>query len=86
LITNIYYEHASSSSVSLNVTKLASPARPDAPDTSHNTSPALASSPAPKKTTSPAKDDPPLEQDNLAPEVHMDSGAQQDISDSGAPA
>jgi hypothetical protein len=77
---------ASSSSASPNVAKPASPAHPDAPDTSHNTSPAPASLPAPKKTSSPAKDDPLQEQDNPAPEVHMDSGAQQDTSDTSAPA
>jgi hypothetical protein len=32
----------------------------------------------PDKTTSPAKDDPPPEQDISAPDVHMDSGAQQE--------
>jgi hypothetical protein len=42
--------------------------------------------PAPKKTSSPVKDDPLLEQDNPAPEVHMDLGDQQDTSDTGAPA
>jgi hypothetical protein len=41
------------------------------------TFPAPTSSPAPDKTTSPAKDDPPPEQDISAPDVHMDSGAQQ---------
>jgi hypothetical protein len=42
--------------------------------------------PAPKKASSPAKDDPLPKQDNFAPEVHMNSGAQQDISDTGTPA
>jgi hypothetical protein len=36
-----------------------------------------------EKTSSPAKDDPPPEQDNSAPEVHMDSRAQQETSDTG---
>jgi hypothetical protein len=50
---------------------------PDTPSASHTPSPALASSPAPDKTTSPAKDDPLPEQDISAPDVHLDSGAQQ---------
>jgi hypothetical protein len=45
------------------------------------TSPAWASSPALEKTSSPAKDNPPPEQDTFAPDVHMDTGAQQDAPD-----
>jgi hypothetical protein len=55
-------------------------ATPDIPSASHTTSPTSASSPVPDKTTSPTKDDPPPEQDNSAPDVHMDLGAQQDPS------
>jgi hypothetical protein len=42
--------------------------------------------PASEKASSPVKDDPPPEQDNSVPEVHMDSGAQHDTSNTGAPA
>jgi hypothetical protein len=73
-------EHASSSSASPHLEKPAATATPDIPSASHTTSPAPASSPALDKTISLAKDDPPLEQDNSAPNVHMDSGAQQDPS------
>jgi hypothetical protein len=38
----------------------------------------------PKKTSTPAKDDPLSEQDTSAPDVHMDTGAQQDVPDTGA--
>jgi hypothetical protein len=79
-------EHASSSSASPNIEKPAATETPDIPSASHTTSPAPASSPAPEKTSSPAKDDPPPEQDDSATEVHMDSGAQQETSDTGAPA
>jgi hypothetical protein len=77
-------ERASSSSASPNVDKPASPARPNIPATSHATSPVPASSPAPKKTSSPAKDYAPPEQHTSAPDVHMDTGAQQDTSDTDA--
>jgi hypothetical protein len=38
----------------------------------------------PEKSSSPVKDDPSLEQDTSAPDVHMDTGAQQDTPDTGA--
>jgi hypothetical protein len=66
------------------VDKLASPVSPDIPSTSHASSPVRASSPAPEKTSTPAKDDPPPEQDISAPDVDMDTGAQQDVPDTGA--
>jgi hypothetical protein len=50
------------------------------------TSLARASSPAPEKTSSPAKDNPPPEQDTSAPDVHMDTGAQQDAPNTGTDA
>jgi hypothetical protein len=50
------------------------------------TSPVRASLPAPKKTSSLAKDIPPPEQDTTAPDVHMDTGAQQDVPDTGVDA
>jgi hypothetical protein len=45
------------------------------------TSPTRASSPAPKNTSTPVKDNPPPEQDTSVPDVHMDTGAQQDAPD-----
>jgi hypothetical protein len=48
------------------------------------TSPAWASSHAPKKISTPAKDNLPPEQDTSAPNVHMDTGAQQDAPDTGS--
>jgi hypothetical protein len=48
------------------------------------TSPARASLPTPKKTSTLAKDNPLPKQDTSAPDVHMDTGAQQDIPDTGA--
>jgi putative peptide zinc metalloprotease protein len=44
-------------------------------------SPARASSPAPEKNSSPVKDIPAPEQDTSAPDVHMDTGDQQDAPD-----
>jgi hypothetical protein len=43
-----------------------------------------ASLPAPEKTSTPVKDNPPPEQDSSTPDVHMDTGAQQDDPDIGA--
>jgi hypothetical protein len=48
------------------------------------TSPVRASSPALEKTSTPVKDSPPPEQDTFSPDVHMDTGAQQDVPDTGA--
>jgi hypothetical protein len=48
------------------------------------TSPARASLHAPEKTSTPAKDNPLPEQDTSAPDVHKDTGAQQDAPDTDA--